>query len=502
MELSSVFGIGFSWMGEWQLILALAVVSVLLYEQLSYMRKGSRIPGPGMVVPFLGDAIRMVKDPTQFWIDQATISGKVGMCWNVLFGRFIVFIRDSELSQRVFSNVRADGFQLVGHPFGKKLFGDINLIFMFGEEHRDLRRRLAPNFTVKALGTYVAIQDRIIRQHIAKWIENCKSTGKPAKMRLLVRDLNLETSQATFVGPYMSANARKRFAEDYRTFNAGVLTLPIDLPGFAYYEARLAVPRLVAILRDCVHDSKLRMAKGEEPECFADYWLAETIKETEEAKASGGPAPPHSSDLEVGSHLFDFLFASQDASTSSLTWAVTLLEAHPKILEKVREEQKVLRPDPLEPITPEVVREMVYTTQVVKEVLRYRPPASLVPHLACVDFALTENFTIPKGAVVFPSVFDSSFQGFSDPDTFDPDRFSSERQEDVVFKRNWLTFGAGSHQCPGQRYAINHLTVFIALYSTLVDWTRERTPNCDDLAYTPTISPKDDALVMMKSRIQ
>jgi cytochrome P450 family 710 subfamily A protein len=501
MDLSSVWRLGWPWLGEWQLILAVAVVTLLLYEQLSYMRKGNKIPGPGMVVPFLGDAIRMVKDPTQFWIDQAHISGKTGMCWNVLFGRFILFVRDSELSQRIFTNVKPDGFQLVGHPFGKKLFGDTNLIFMFGEEHRELRRKLAPNFTVKALGTYVSIQDRIMREHIGNWIEACKMTGKPQKMRLLIRDMNMATSQATFVGPYMTPEAAKRFAADYALFNAGVLAFPFDFPGCAYQNARLAVTRLVDTLENCVHQSKKRMTNGMEPECFADFWMDETIKDIAEAEATGAPAPAHSSDHDVGHHLFDFLFASQDASTSSLTWAVTLLEAHPKVLEKVREEQKRIRPDLLEPITPEQVREMTYTTMVVKEVLRYRPPATLVPHLACQDFPLTEDYVIPKGTIVFPSVLDSSFQGFTDPDTWDPERFSPDRQEDVVFKRNWLPFGAGPHQCPGQRYAVNQLTVFIALLSTLVDWTRERTPDCDVLAYTPTISPKDDGLVRMTARV-
>lgn len=501
MELNSLISLAALPWVEWQLILGLLVVTVLLYEQLSYLRKGKHIPGPAIVVPFLGDAIRMVKNPTQFWIDQATISGKVGLCWNVLFGKFIVFVRDTELSQKVFNNVKPDGFQLIGHPFGKKLFGESNLIFLFGEEHRDLRRRLAPNFTFKALGTYVGIQERIIREHIASWIETAKHTTEPFKMRLLVRDMNLATSQATFVGPYMSQETREQFAADYKLFNAGHLALPLDFPGFAYQEARLAVPRLVKILQDCVHDSKIRMTKGEEPACIADFWMAETIKEIQVADATGGPEPPHSNDSEVGAHLFDFLFASQDASTSSLAWAITLLEAHPKILEKVREEQKRLRPDPLEPITPELVREMVYTTMVVKEVLRYRPPATLVPHLAKADFVLTDNVMIPKGTIVFPSVYESSFQGFSDPEVFDPERYSPERQEDVVFKRNWLTFGTGTHQCPGQRYALNYLIIFVSLYSSLVDWTRERTPGCDDLAYTPTISPKDDALVRMTARI-
>jgi len=40
-----------------------------------------------------------------------------------------------------------------------------------------------------------------------------------------------------------------------------------------------------------------------------------------------------------------------------------------------------LRPDLNAPITGEVLNEMVYTRQVVKEVLRFRPPAPMVPQV-------------------------------------------------------------------------------------------------------------------------
>ena len=48
---------------------------------------------------------------------------------------------------------------------------------------------------------------------------------------------------------------------------------------------------------------------------------------------------------------------------------------------QVREEQKRLRPDINAPITGDVLNEMVYTRQVVKEVLRIRPPAPMVPQV-------------------------------------------------------------------------------------------------------------------------
>ncbi|KAK9984414.1 hypothetical protein SO802_033939 [Lithocarpus litseifolius] len=68
----------------------------------------------------------------------------------------------------------------------------------------------------------------------------------------------------------------------------------------------------------------------------------------------------------------------------------------------------------------------------------------MVPHIAAENFPLNESYAIPKGTIVCPSVYESSFQGFSEPD-----RFSEERQEDRVYKKNYLAFGAGAHQCVG-----------------------------------------------------
>ncbi|GLJ07654.1 hypothetical protein SUGI_0071820 [Cryptomeria japonica] len=484
---------------SWHSVIAALVTLLIAWQQFAYSMKKNSIPGPSVVIPFIGGAIEMVRNPTKFWDNQAKAARSFGLAGNLLFGKFIVFIQDSELSQKIFANVKPDVFHLIGHPFGKKLFGEHNLIYMFGEEHKNLRRRFAPNFTLKALGIYVGIQEKVIRQHIREWIA-MSSEDKPIALRSLCRDMNLETSQNVFVGPYLTSEAREQFYRDYNLFNTGLMALPIDFPGFAFYKAKHSVSRLAKTLGECAHQSKGVMELGVEPTCLVDFFMAETLKEIKDAEQRGAPKPLHTDDIEMGGFLFDFLFAAQDASTSSLVWAVTLLESNPEILEKVREEQRRIRPDFDAPISSEQIREMKYTEMVVKEVIRFRPPATLVPHIAAVDFPITENYTIPKGSIIFPSLFESSFQGFTDAYKFDPERFSSSRQEDQLYKRNWLPFGAGAHQCVGQRYALNHLVLFVALFSTSVDCTRCRTPDCDEIAYVPTIVPKDEGLVYLSSR--
>nr|AYV88893.1 cytochrome P450 oxidase CYP710A77 [Polygala tenuifolia] len=478
---------------------------LLLLEQISYLKKKGSIPGPLLVFPFIGNAFSLVTNPAKFWDVQSDLakSANTGFSANYIIGNFMIFIRDTELSHKVFANVRPDAFHLVGHPFGKKLFGEHNLIYMMGQPHKDLRRRIAPNFTHKALATYTSLQQIIIVKHLKMWEKlSSESAPNPITLRILARDMNLETSQTVFVGPYLAHEARERFKNDYNLFNVGLLKLPLDFPGTAFRNARFAVNRLVKTLAHCTKQSKEKMREGREPSCLIDYWMQETLREIAEVKATGGEElPPYSSDAEIGGYLFDFLFAAQDASTSSLLWAVTLLDSHPEVLAKVREEVTGLwSPESDRLITAEMLREMKYTAAVAREVVRFKAPATLVPHVAGEDFLLTETYTIPKGTIVFPSAYESSFQGFTEPDRFDPDRFSEERQEDVVFKRNFLAFGAGAHQCVGQRYALNHLVLFIAMFATLLDFKRHRTDGCDDITFVPTICPKDDCKVFLSKR--
>ncbi|WJX22629.1 sterol 22-desaturase [Trifolium repens] len=478
---------------------------LLLLEQISYLTKKSFIPGPSFVLPFIGNAIPLVRDPTKFWDLQSTLakSTPLGFSANYIIGNFIVFIRDTELSHKIFSNVKPNAFHLVGHPFGKKLFGQHNLIYMMGQEHKNLRRRIAPNFTPKALSTYTSLQQIIILKHLKSWVEKAQAQARESiPIRVLARDMNLETSQTVFVGPYLGLKARERFEHDYFLFNVGLMKLPFDFPGTAFRNARLAVDRLAGTLANCTAMSKAKMEKGEEePSCLIDFWMQDTIREIEESKLNGVTAAPFSTNAEIGGYLFDFLFAAQDASTSSLLWAVALLDSHPEVLAKVREEVAgIWSPESDKLITADQLREMKYTQAVAREVIRYRPPATLVPHIAAENFPLTENYTIPKGAIVFPSAFESSFQGFTEPDRFDPDRFSEERQEDQIFKRNFLAFGAGPHQCVGQRYALNHLVLFIAMFTSLIDFKRDRMDGCDEIVYVPTICPKDDCRVFLSKR--
>ena len=104
------------------------------------------------------------------------------------------------------------------------------------------------------------------------------------------------------------------------------------------------------------------MRAGGEPECLVDFWMQDTLREIDEAAAAGRPPPAHTDDEEIGGFMFDFLFAAQDASTSSLCWAVSALDSHPEVLARVRAEVSAAwSPDSGEPMTAETIQGMRYT---------------------------------------------------------------------------------------------------------------------------------------------
>ena len=130
----------------------------------------------------------------------------------------------------------------------------------------------------------------------------------------------------------------------------------------------------------CVEQSKENMKKGKEPTCLIDFWMQETVKKLTALSETGettAALPPNTSNIEIGSYLFDFLFAAQEASPSSLLRAVTLLDSHPEVFAKVREEVKsiwLLESDSL--ITGDQIVQMKYKHTVACEILRYRAPAT------------------------------------------------------------------------------------------------------------------------------
>lgn len=472
-----------------------ALIGYALWEQVKFRmyRAGKKelVAGPEYVIPFVGGIVEMVKDPYGFWEKQRKYSFP-GMSWHSIVGVFTIFVTDAALSRHVFNHNGPDSLLMQLHPSAKNILGDRNIAFLHGPDHKALRKSFLALFTRKALGVYVKKQDEIICTHISNWL-GPSGAVQSLETRPLIRNLNAETSQEVFAGPYLDdPEERKKFGKAYMAMTDAFLALPLCIPGTDVWKGRQGRFFVIKVLTKAAARSKQRMLEGHEPECLLDFWSQQVNLEFAEAKEQGVAPPFYAADDKMADSVMDFLFASQDASSASLVWTVTLMAEHPEVLNRVRAEQVAIRGANLDaPITGEVLSEMKYTRQVVKEILRYRPPAPMVPQVAQKPFKLTEDYTAPAGTMIIPSCWAASMQGYEEPDKFDPDRFGPERQEDVKFASNFLVFGHGPHYCVGKEYAQNHLAIFLARISTSLDWTRIRSEKSDKTIYLPTLYPGD-----------
>ncbi|KAF8295279.1 cytochrome p450-like protein [Trypanosoma cruzi] len=487
--ISNVLGVQIPYLAEVAAIMLIAHGLAYLLTMFYFARKHKfSIPGPKFVTPLLGGLVMMMKDPYTFWEKQRRYCPS-GYSWLSILNQFTVFVTRADLCHKIFATNSENTLTLQLHPNGRIILGDNNIAFQCGPRHKALRASFLNLFATKALSLYLPIQERLIREHLAEWVKKYPFEGKPEEMRGHIRELNCKTSQTVFVGEHLLDP--EEFTRNYNIITVGFLSLPLYFPGTALYKAVQARKKVVDELKAAVIRSKARMSLPDaEAHCVLDFWSATILETLKACEDEGVDPPPFASDDAMAETLLDFLFASQDASTASLVMITATMADRPDILERVRQEQaKLCAGD--EPLTFDLVQEMTFTRQCVLEQLRLFPPAPMVPMKAHSDFVIDGHYTVPKGSLIIPSLVGACREGFPNPDVYDPDRMGSERQEDRKFAKQFIPFGVGPHRCVGYNYAINHLTVYLALVARLAEWRRTRTPNSDKVIYLPTLYPHD-----------
>nr|XP_042902436.1 cytochrome P450 3A18-like isoform X3 [Parasteatoda tepidariorum] len=115
-------------------------------------------------------------------------------------------------------------------------------------------------------------------------------------------------------------------------------------------------------------------------------------------------------------------------------------------------------------ISYESIQKMKYLDNVISESLRLHPPFIRLDRTAEADFTLTDTgIIIPKGTLVSVPIYaiHRDPKLFPDPESFNPDRFSSEERDKIV-PYSYLPFGAGPRNCVGMRFALLEMKICLA----------------------------------------
>ncbi|XP_072280483.1 cytochrome P450 26C1 [Pyxicephalus adspersus] len=139
----------------------------------------------------------------------------------------------------------------------------------------------------------------------------------------------------------------------------------------------------------------------------------------------------------------------------------------------------------------EKIKRLHYLDCVVKEVLRLLPPVSGGYRTALQTFEL-DGYQIPKGWSVMYSIRDTHETAaiYQNSDSFDPDRFSAERDESKASRFNYIPFGGGVRSCIGKELAQVILKILAIELVGTAHWELA-TPSFPKMQTVPIVHPVD-----------
>lgn len=140
-------------------------------------------------------------------------------------------------------------------------------------------------------------------------------------------------------------------------------------------------------------------------------------------------------------------------------------------------------------VTPESLKQLVYTEMVIKETLRLCPAAPFAARSNATPIDLN-GIRIPKGQHICFNFYSlhrrKDFWG-SDPERFDPERFHPEASK-ARHPYAYLPFSGGFRSCIGGRYAINSLKIM--LFRILQNFHIDTSLRREDLRFRWAITMK------------
>lgn len=146
------------------------------------------------------------------------------------------------------------------------------------------------------------------------------------------------------------------------------------------------------------------------------------------------------------------LIAGYESTAANFSWAFYLLSRHPEVMQRLRSEITSVLGS--RPPRAEDIPQLVYTRQVIKEVLRLYAPSYWMQRRAEEPDEI-DGFHIPAGSIVAPMIHLVHYhpEVWPDPTRFDPDRFTPERSADR-HKQAWIPFGLGHRRCLAEEFSM------------------------------------------------
>lgn len=419
-------------------------------------------PPPGsMGAPFVGEALKFLKDPFEFTLARTRRHGNI---WKTrILGDTVVFFAGPKAFS-FFMDPEHFTRQNGSPKFLQELLHPDAVPFLDGDRHKTRKRLLLSAFTDDALGSYMPGIFQIVERFAATWTTERAVAADLSQLGFDVADYLFAASDP--------ATSNTMGNADFTLMNKGTFAPPVNLPFTAYGKAIKARDRLRVYIR-----KQLETRDG-------------TGTALGVLKAARGPNGEALTTDELAIELLHFYFAAHGGLTAALAWLLVVLGQHPDLAARLRIEADSVLGDG--PPTIAQIHALASARAVSREVLRAFPIAPVTfLGVAKKDLEL-DGFHIRAGWKGAGAIWAT----LQDGSTFrDPTRLHFDRLNDAAVgalpHNAFVPQGGGpreGHRCPGEALIQTVMPAFLGWFTKRYDLTfpaQDATPGGGGLGPLP-----------------
>jgi cytochrome P450 len=342
----------------------------------------------------------------------------------------VAIVSDPELVKQVFT--APPDVLLGGEGVGPAaaIYGSGSMFVQEEPEHLRRRKLLTPPLHGVALNSYVPIIENSARAAMSGW-----PVDRPFEMLRAARSLMLDVIVKVIFGVDDPEEVRRLGGPFERLMNIGEseqLTVRYALRGLGTLRVWPARDRATKQIDDVV--MPLIAQRRNDPRSNEQLDILALLISARDDDGNG------LSDSEIRDDLITLMLAGHETTATTLAWVFDLLLHHPEALQRVREEA--------------VCGEEDFTTAVINETLRVRPPAPLTARVAAQPFSIG-GYRVETGTriIVHIVAINRNADTYEHPNEFRPERFLGVRPQTYA----WVPFGGGIKRCLGASFSVREL---------------------------------------------
>jgi cytochrome P450 len=397
-------------------------------------------------LPLLGHTLDYIRYGSDFTRARHERFGPV--TWMGAFGTKVVVVAGPDATQEALTT-KAKSFSQDGWTFLIDAFFHRGLMLMSFDEHKMHRRIMQEAFIRDRLAGYVNQLGPTLEASIPEW-----RTGKATPIYPLLKSLTLDVATEVFMagrgGSEDTAAINGAFVATVRAASS-IIRLP--LPGTRWRAGVRGRALLEAYFAR--HLPAARNGPG------GDLLAGLCHARTAEGEAF--------TDEDVVNHMIFLMMAAHDTSTITTAAAAFFLAKHPVWQERARAES-----DRIGDRTPHIddLDSLATLDLVIKETLRLVAPVPIVLRKTVENVEIA-GCHIPADTLVAiaPAVNHFDKACWTNPDMFDPRRFSEPRREDQHHRFAWIPFGGGVHKCIGLHFGTLEVKAILHYMLRNYRWT-------------------------------